>query len=240
MPSPREARAIWDYVVIGLATLPPAGVNGSVKVKVKHKIKSDKKSPNGKNGGRTTTQGLDLADITVDLEYPDAPGQHDLVTAEILKFWPPSGPKGIAHGSCDSPMNIRDVEVLDLESPDWQDGKAHVKITLRQWISDSATGGTGGTGTGSATTSADLAEIRAKIANLEAMLATSRPVTPESFAEQVQWINELAQLRAEEAELQTATKTATSSQPTKQFSGPAGAPKPVTGKAGVPLGEIQP
>jgi hypothetical protein len=238
MPSPREARAIWDYVVIGLATLPPAGVNGSVRVKVKHKIKSDKKSAAGKNGGRTTTQGLDLADITVDLEYPDAPGQHDLVTAEILKFWPPSGPKGIAHGSCDSPLNIRDVEVLDLESPEWNDGKAHVKITLRQWISDAAA--TGGTGSGTGATSADLAEIRAKIANLEAMLATSRPVTPNSFAEQVQWINELAQLRAEEEALNTATKTATSSEPTKQFAGTTGSTKPVTGKAGVPTGEIQP
>lgn len=238
MPSPREARAIWDYVVIGLATLPPAGVNGSVVVSVKHKIKSDKKSAAGKNGGRTTTQGLDLADITVDLEYPDAPGQHDLVTAEILKFWPPSGPKGIAHGSCDSPMNIRDVEVLDLESPKWSDGKAHVKITLRQWVQDTASSGSGGSGGGAV--SADLAALRAKIGALETFLATPRPLTPESLAAIAQAGLEIAQLRAQEEALDTATKTATSSQPTKQFAGPAGAPKPVTGKAGVPLGEIQP
>ena len=245
MPGAFRSPIIHQTVVIGLATFPPAGVKGSVKVKAPRKKKNDKKSPSGKNGGRTTTQGTDLVEVEIEITYQDGPtadgkgDQYDLVKDEIDKIWPDAGPQGIGHAATDF-ANVRDVDILEVDSPDPQAGWFTLKIKAREFKRDTATGGTGGTGSGSATTSADLAEIRAKIANLEAMLATSRPVTPNSFAEQVQWINELAQLRAEEEALNTATKTATSSQPTKQFSGPAGAPKPVTGKAGVPLGEIQP
>lgn len=236
MPSPRENPALWDYVVIGKTTLPPAGVFGHVKVSVKSKIKDDKKSPSGTNGGRSTTQGLDLADVDIELEWPDAPGQYDLVRAALDEIWPPpADAQGVAHGNTDA-AGVRDIQVRGVDWPEWGDGKGHLKITAREWRPDankSGGGGGGGGGTGSSSDPKRAALLDA-IRQINNFLRTFVPTDAAGFAQQVQAINDLVKaktaLEQYDAQKGSATNTPTASDPTKQWSQ----------GGGVPLGEIQP
>ena len=229
MPSPRENSALWDYVVIGKTTLPPAGVFGHVKVSTTGKIKDDKKSPAGANGGRTTTQGLDLAEVDIDLEFPDAPGQHDLVKAAIDEIWPPrTEAQGIAHGSTDE-IGVRDVQILSVKSTDWQDGKGRIAIKAREWRPDAKSGG--GAGGGSLTFTAASRKAReAELAAAQAKLAAAKAKNIQDAGEIAALQQQIAGLQSLLADPGTATNTPGSSDPTKQWSQ----------GGGVPLGEIQP
>jgi hypothetical protein len=230
MPSPRENPALWDYVVIGKTTLPPAGVFGHVKVSVKSKIKDDKKSPSGTNGGRSTTQGLDLADVDIELEWPDAPGQYDLVRAALDEIWPPpADAQGVAHGNTDA-AGVRDIQVRGVDWPEWGDGKGHLKITAREWRPDANKSG-GGTGGGAGTGTLTLAQLKAKLAAAEAKLAAAQAKNIQDVSEIDALAGEVFKLRTAVSEFNNATNTPTTSDPTKQWS---------KGGGGVPLGEIQP
>lgn len=229
MPSPRENPALWDYVVIGKTTLPPAGVFGHVKVSTTGKVKDDKKSPSGANGGRTTTQGLDLAEVDIDLEFPDAPGQHDLVKAAIDEIWPPPATaQGIAHGSTDE-IGVRDVQILSVKSTDWQDGKGHIAIKAREWRPDANKSG-GGAGGGSLTfTQASRKAREAELAAAQAKLAAAKAKNIQDSGEIAALQQQIAGLQSLLADYGSATNTPGSADPTSQWS-----------KTGKPLGEIQP
>jgi len=229
MPSPRENPALWDYVVIGKTTLPPAGVFGHVKVTVKSKIKDDKKSPSGTNGGRSTTQGLDLADVDIELEWPDAPGQYDLVRAALDEIWPPpADAQGIAHGNTDA-AGVRDIQVRGVEWPEWGDGKGHLKITAREWRPDASKSG-GGAGGGSLTfTQASRKAREAELAAAQAKLAAAKAKNIQDAGEIAALQQQIAGLQSLLADYGSATNTPNSADPTSQWS-----------KTGKPLGEIQP
>ncbi len=229
MPSPRENPALWDYVVIGKTTLPPAGVFGHVKVSVKSKIKDDKKSPSGTNGGRSTTQGLDLADVDIELEWPDAPGQYDLVRAALDEIWPPpADAQGVAHGNTDA-AGVRDIQVRGVDWPEWGDGKGHLKITAREWRPDANKSG-GGAGGGAGTGTLTLAQLKAKLAAAEAKLAAAQAKNIQDVSEIDALAGEVFKLRTAVSEFNNATNTPTTSDPTKQWAK----------GGGVSLGEIQP
>ena len=237
MPSPRENPALWDYVVIGDVVLPPDGVDGHVKVTVKPKVKDDKKSPTGKTGGRTTQQGLDLADVDIELEFPDATGQYDLVRAAMDRIWPPAATaQGIAHGATDL-WGIRDVTVRAPEGPAWSDGKGVIKLGCREWKPDAATGaGTGGKAGGGS-----LAELKAKLAAAQAKLAKIKANNFQDETEVLVLQSEIASLQALIALYGSNTNTPSSTDPTQQFAKGGGIPLGEIQPADrVPLGEVQP
>lgn len=236
MPSPRENPALWDYVVIGKVTLPPDGVDGHVKVTVKPKVKDDKKSPAGKNGGRTTTQGLDLADVDIELEFPDAPGQYALVQAAMDAIWPPpSEAQGIAHGATDL-WGIRDITVRAPEGPAWADGKGVIKLGCREWRPDPKTSGGGG---GSGMLS--LAELKARLAAAEAKLKALNAAPIQSATDIDAAASEVYKWRNAISNFNAITNTPTTSSPTKQWSKGGGVPLgEIQPGDRVPLGEIQP
>ena len=242
MPSPRENPALWDYIVIGSTTLPPAGVNGVVRVSGTAKIKDDKKSPAGATGGRTTTVGLDLSEIEIELIWPDAEGQYDLVRAALDEIWPPP-PKaqGIAHGGTDM-FGTRDVQVRSITLPEWSDGKGSVKIGIREWKPDPVKGGGGGGKGGAGGTGAgSLADLKAKLAAAQAKLAAIKANNFQSETDVLVLQSEIASLQALIALYGSSTNTPSSTDPTTQFAKGGGIPLGEIQPADrVPLGEVQP
>lgn len=238
MPSPRENPALWDYVVIGDVVLPPDGVSGHVKVTVKPKVKDDKKSPTGKTGGRTTQQGLDLADVDIELEWQDAPGQYDLVQAAINKIWPPPATaQGVAHGTTDL-WGIRDITVRSADGPEWSEGKGKIKLGCREWKPPAAASGAG---TGGKAGGGSLAELKAKLAAAQAKLAKIKANNFQDETEVLVLQSEIASLQALIALYGSNTNTPSSADPTQQFAKGGGIPLGEIQPADrVPLGEVQP
>ena len=232
MGSPRETPGTWDAVDIGGVILPPAGVDGHVIVTVKPKIKDDKKSPAGKNGGRNTTQGLDLAEGEIELEWPDAPGQYDLVEAAVGELWPPQGAKGITH-SATRLWGVRDIEIRSAQGPEWKDGKGSIKLAWREWRPPPVAIAGGGGGAGE---SIELKKLRIQIAIGEQQLAALKAENIKNPAQIAAAEQRLNEMKAQAANFgSSATKTSTSSTPGGTWSQGSG-----NGTPALPLGEIQP
>lgn len=240
MPSPRENSTLWDRVVIGKVTLPPAGVNGTARVKAPIKWKNDAKSPKGKTGSRSTTQGRDKSSVKIEIVIQDEltsdnQSQYDLTQAAIDEISGSPGPYGIAHGATDA-GRVRDIMIDEISSPEPDAGRISWTIDAHRWDApDAVIGGTGGSGSG--TSAADIAKLEAQYAALEnelqiniALQNTNTSIFKAKEAELKALGAKIAQLKS------SATKTPDKSDPTKQYyqDGNKGA------KPGVPVNEWQP
>lgn len=88
-------RSEWDRVSLGSTVIPPDLNEGSATCTVKPALKTDKKSPAGKNGARTTIQGLEPAQVTITCEF-----SRRILTPmrEIARVhWPPTAPQDLLH-----------------------------------------------------------------------------------------------------------------------------------------------
>jgi hypothetical protein len=137
MPSPRENSTLWDRVVIGKVTLPPAGVNGYARVKAPIKWKNDAKSPKGKTGSRSTTQGRDKSSVKIEIVIQDEltsdnQSQYDLTQAAIDEISGSPGPYGIAHGATDA-GRVRDIMIDEISSPEPDAGRISWTIDAHRW-----------------------------------------------------------------------------------------------------------
>ena len=242
MPSPRENSALWDYIVIGKVTLPPAGVNGTVRVKAPIKWKNDTKAVKGKNGGRSTSQGRDKSPVDIELVIQDeltadGQSQYDLTQAAIDELSVSPGPYGIAHGATDA-GRVRDILIDEISSPEPDAGRISWSIKAQRW--DAPAAGIGGGGVGlDPKTAADIQKLLEYAKLLQAQIDGLGGAAPGGVNEAFRKVKEaeLAAVNSQIAQLKSsATKTPDKSDPTKQYYQDGNkAPK-----AGVPLGEWQP
>lgn len=234
MPSPRENSVLWDRVVIGKVTLPPAGVAGRVSVSAPIKWKNDAKAAKGKNGARATSQGRDKSGVDIEIVIEDGltsdgQSQYDLTQAAIDELSGSPGPYGIAHGATDA-GRVRDILIDEISSPEPDAGKISWKIKAQRWDAPVTGAGVGAGGTGA--NAADIAALNAYADQLLAFIANnpSSPLVPTKQIELDATMAKIAQLKS------SATKTPDKSDPTKQYyqDGNKGA------KPGVPVNEWQP
>ncbi len=130
-PSPLELPQFWSVCALGDFAVPPDAYEGSVKVTVKPSQKVDQKPAAGKNKAATTTQGLNAAEVTVDLIF--TPKSWPLVELVIRGLWPPKKPVAIVHPNAEL-HGIAAVTIKSVSGVSWDEQmRGHYTWTCEEW-----------------------------------------------------------------------------------------------------------
>lgn len=150
-PSPDDMPEVWDVVGLGtVGNFPPDPKLGRAVVDVEVSVKTDPKSPPGKNGATTTTQGLNPTPVTIKAIFH--PKLWPAIKAQIQLMWPPKQPLDIVHEKT-ATYNITSISVDKIKGPDWDDyGRGTITLTCTGWQAPVAVSGSGAGGAGSSAT----------------------------------------------------------------------------------------